>query len=132
MNHLKIEASTDNFGSSSSTELLVEVSEEVHEGWNYYDLSDLSHEFQYFRIRSTANWSGCNSIGEIHYMGYEVINDDNDTYQCKIEHVELTTDSDGRVTETKTDLSSTVTYDVSITPVVDDIQPRWGAVSGGT
>ena len=65
-------------------------------------------------------------------MGYEVINDDADTYSCKIEHVALSTDSEGVVTETKTDLSATVSYEVNVTPVVDDIQPRWGAVSGGT
>jgi len=77
--------------------LLVEVSDEVHEGWNYYDLSDIDHSYQYFRIRSNATNDGCNSIGEIHYMGFEVIDDDSDTYECKIEHVQLVTDSEGVV-----------------------------------
>lgn len=54
-------------------------------------------------------------------MGYEVINDENDTYECKIEHVALSTDSEGIVTETKLDLSAKVSYDVNITPVVEDI-----------
>ena len=39
VDHLFIEASNDNF---NTVELLVAVSEEVHEGWNYYDLSDLA------------------------------------------------------------------------------------------
>ena len=77
VDHLFIEASNDNF---NTVELLVSVSEEVHEGWNYYDLSDLAaNEFQYFRLRSDADAHGCDDIGEIHYIGYEVINDDNDT-----------------------------------------------------
>ena len=43
IDQLIIEASTDNF--VESNEELVIVSEEVHEGWNYYDLSDLPNEF---------------------------------------------------------------------------------------
>ena len=46
--------------------------------------------------------------------------------------MEISKDSNGDVTETKTYLNADVLYDVAITPVVDDIQPRWGAVSGGT
>ena len=53
-NNLFIEASTDNF--VTSKEELVQVGEEAHEGWNYYDLTGLPNEFQYFRIRSAANW----------------------------------------------------------------------------
>ena len=121
---LHIEASNDNFVDVDSIELLAIVSEEAHEGWNYYDLSDLAPQYAYYRLRSNHT-GGCEDIGEIHYMGYEVINDDSDTYDCKVEHVDLTSD-------TKTDLGVTVTYDVAITPVIDDILPRWGAVSGGT
>lgn len=130
---LFIEASTDNF--NSSIEHLVTISDEVHEGWNYYDLTSLSisNEFQYFRVRSFAPFSGCDGIGEIHFIGYEVIDDDSSAYDCKIEHVEISKDAaDGVPTETKTDLNAFVSYDMAITPVVDDIQPRWGAVSGGT
>ena len=56
--------------------------------------------------------------------------DENDTLECNIELVEFSTDLNGDVTETKTDLGETVTYDINSTPVVDDISPRWGAVSG--
>ena len=66
-------------------------------------------------------------------MGYEVINDENSSYDCPIELIEFTKDSQGVViSETRTDLGASVTYRVDITPIVDDIQPRWGAVSGGT
>ena len=82
---------------------------------------------------SNAEAYGCDSIGEIHYMGYEVINDENTSYDCPIELVELTRDSQGTVvSENKTNLGTSVSYSVDATPVVDDIQPRWGAVSGGT
>ena len=99
------------------------MSEEVHEGWNYYDLTDLpKNDYQYFRLRSEASGNGCDDIGEIHYMGYEVIDDNNDSYECKIEHVAFETDSQGVVvTEIKTDLGATVSYEVDLTPVVDDI-----------
>jgi hypothetical protein len=64
-------------------------------------------------------------------MGYEVVDNDDDVYTCAIDHVELIQTSEG-VNEIKKDLGQTVSYEVAITPVVDDIQPRWGAVSGGT
>ena len=134
VDQLFIEASNDNFVNADNIQLLATVSDEVHEGWNYYDLSELeTHDYMYFRIRSNATEGNfCDSIGEIHYMGYEVINDENTSHDCAIEHVALSTDSEGVVTETKTDLSATVSYQVDLTPVVDDVLPRWGAVSGGT
>ena len=46
--------------------------------------------------------------------------------------VEFTKDEEGTVAETKTDLGQTVSYQVSQTPALDDISPRWGAVSGNT
>ena len=79
-----------------------------------------------------APFSGCDGIGEVHFIGYEVIKDEGDQYECKVEHVEISVDANKAVMEKKTDLGTTVSYDVAITPVVDDIQPRWGAVSGGT
>jgi hypothetical protein len=73
---LFIEGSSDNF--VDNIELLVAVSEEVHEGWNYYDLTELDFtaKYQYFRLRSDAGSNGCDGIGEIHYIGYETINND--------------------------------------------------------
>ena len=65
-------------------------------------------------------------------MGYEVIDDNNSIFECDVKHVALYKDTEGFVAETETDLGASVSYDVDLTPIVDDIQPRWGAVSGGT
>lgn len=101
---LTIEASTDNF--VDSIEVLMTVSEEAHEGWNYYSMADLDAipKYQYYRLHSGHNGhGGCNSIGEVHYFGYEVIDDSNDEYECPVELVEWSTDAvTGEVTETKT------------------------------
>lgn len=56
-------------------------------------------------MRSNATEAGCDGIGEIHFIGHEVIADTGDTYACKIELVEFSTDTDGEVVETKTDLT---------------------------
>ena len=68
-------------------------------------------------MRSFAPYSGCDGIGEIHFIGYEVIDDDSSAYECKVELVEIGEDA----SETKTDLGASVSYDMAITPVVDDI-----------
>ena len=87
VDHLFIEASTDNF--VSSVVGLDAVSEEAHEGWNYYDLTVNGQpaKYQYYRIRSDASDKGCNDIGEINFFGFEVIEDQNDNYSCNIELV---------------------------------------------
>ena len=76
-------------------------------------------------MRSNADDDGCLFVGEISFMGYEVIDSDTVTHNCAIEHVDL---SSGDVTP----LTQEVEYSVGLTPVVEDIQPRWGAVSGDT
>ena len=108
VNNTFIEASTDNF--VSSTVELVHVSEELHEGWNYYDLTEYTSDsstakYQYYRMRSNATEKGCDAIGEIHFFGHEVIADTNDAYSCNIELVEFSTDANGDTVETKTDLT---------------------------
>lgn len=104
--YLRIEGSSDNF--VNSVEVLAEVGEEVHEGWNYYKLvneeTGEEPKYQYYRLKSNSTASGCNRIGEIHYFGHEVIDDESDSYQCAIELVELTADASGQVSETKTSL----------------------------
>lgn len=103
---LRIEGSSDNF--DADIEILAEVGEEVHEGWNYYDLTDEETgelpKYAYYRLKSNMTASGCDSIGEVRYFGYEVIDDDETSFECPIELVEITTDADGAAVETKTDL----------------------------
>lgn len=85
---LTIEASSDNF--VDSVVVLHTVSEEAHEGWNYYSMADLDEipKYQYYRLKSDAAGNyGCNSIGEIHFFGFEVIDDENDEYECPVELV---------------------------------------------
>lgn len=94
---LFIEASSDNF--VDSIETLIEVAEEAHEGWNYYSVEELAPKFQYYRLRSNASSNGCNSIGEIHYFGFEVIDDENDSYECPIELVQYVEDTLMQVVE---------------------------------
>ena len=78
-------------------------------------------------MRSDADDDGCLFVGEINFMGYEVIDSDTTTHDCAIEHVDLSTEP-----ATVTTLTENVEYSVALTPVVEDILPRWGAVSGGT
>ena len=96
VNKLVIQASSDNF--VESIETLIEVSEEAHEGWNYYDLTEVDQpRFQYYRLKSNATSSGCDGIGEIHYFGYEVIDDENDSYTCDVKLVQTSTNLDGEI-----------------------------------
>jgi hypothetical protein len=116
--NLTIEGCYDEF----DCEPLVEVGLEIHEGWNYYDFYDgFLPRFPQYRL--TSYYHGCNSIGEIHFFGNELIDNEDDTYTCNVAHLE----GDGRQ-----DLGDIVTYDINNTPVIDDIMPRWGAVSGNT
>jgi hypothetical protein len=128
VDNLSIEGCYDEEG---DCEPLVEVSLEAHEGWNYYDFYDgMLPMFPYYRLYS---WDrGCNNIGEVRFFGNEVIESFEESHECNIALVETTTDQDGTVTVNKQDLGETVTYEVFETPVIDDIQPRWGAVSGNT
>jgi hypothetical protein len=132
VDNLVIEGSSDKFAKNVVT--LATISEEAREGWNEYDLSESAEpaKYQSYRLRSTATSSGCNGIGEIQYLGYEVIDDESDSYSCKIELVDTRVDEAGAEHVTKQDLGETVTYQLGLTPAIDDISPRWGAVSGGT
>ena len=128
VDHLLIEASSDNF--DTSVELLVEVSEEAHEGWNYYSVEDLAPKYQYYRLRSNATSTGCDSIGEIHFFGFEVIEDDNDSYDCPVELVQYVEDTLLQVIEEQKTALTSVTYEIDRTPAVSDVSPRWGSVVG--
>ena len=76
-------------------------------------------------MRSDAVGNGCLFVGEISFMGYEIIDSDTLYHNCAIEHVDLST-------AVVTPLTQDVEYSVALTPVVEDILPRWGGVSGDT
>jgi hypothetical protein len=63
------------------------VGEEAHEGWNYYDLSELDSGIPYYnayRLYSVA-FKGCDDIGEIRFIGHEVIVDNESQFECEAE-----------------------------------------------
>ena len=68
--------------------------------------------------------NGCNFISEVELIGHEVLNSDVLPYDCQVE----ITQTDG---ETKS-LIQTVQYDLTLTPIVTSVSPRWGSVEGNT
>ena len=82
VDQLRFEASTDNFVSDIQ-EILV-VGEEAHEGWNYYALNSTEVRYPYYRLTSSVS-NGCDDIGEIRFIGHEVIDDENESYTCNAE-----------------------------------------------
>ena len=96
------------------------VGNEIHEGWNYYDLAT-PLKFRYYRFKGSGVGS-CN-VGEFVMIGQVAINNNANTYQCT---PSLTV---GTIT---TSLSNPVTYSASSTPLLTNITPRFGTVKGGT
>lgn len=82
VDQLRFEASSDNFVSDIQ-EILV-VGEEAHEGWNYYALNSTEVRYPYYRLTSAAA-KGCDDIGEIRFIGHEVIDDENESFTCGAE-----------------------------------------------
>ena len=133
VNNLKFEASTDKFV-SDIVEILV-VGEEAHEGWNYYDLTDLGVDendepipipsYPYYRLSSGVD-NGCDDLGEIRFIGHEVLDDSNDIYTCEVELVQIQEDG----SEVVQDLGTTVEYGTASTPSITEISPRYGPVEG--
>jgi hypothetical protein len=108
---------------SASIEDIVVVDEEIHEGWNYYDLSDNPRKYAHYRMFNQNN-NGCDNIGEIKLIGQEVIDNSANSHGCS---VKITRTDEETVT-----LSNPVIYVVSDTPYLTSISPRWGSVEGGT
>merc|ERR1712060_695846 len=119
-----IEGSNNDFAGSEDIVRLAVISEEVHEGWNQYPL-ETAAKFNSYRIYANKS---CNLIDEIRFFGYEVIDNDDDQYSCPIQVIQIGENSE----ETEIETGEAITYEVSATPVIDDISPRWGSVTGGT
>ena len=122
---------------SEVIELMV-VGEDVHEGWNYFSMSDLVEDsenalvdlpkYNAYRLFNTED-KGCDDISEIKFIGHEVIDDLSTEHDCEAELVWFVTDAlTGEQTEQKEDLGVTVAYKTSSTPLLNDILPRYGAV----
>lgn len=107
------------------------MSSEAHEGWNYYDLVDLlgsAPKYNAYRIYNALS-RGCDDIGEIALIGYEVIEDPADTHACDIEVVY--TDADGAEVVASPPNGEQVVYRTDFTPIVTGVSNPNLDVEGG-
>ena len=117
---LTLQGSNDDFVADIND--LVVVGEELHEGWNYYDLA--SPSYNAYRLFN-ANNNGCNKIGHIKFIGQEVFDIATDPATLQVGIVDT-------ATSTETALSTNVVYSLAKTNHVLEMTPRWGSVEGGT
>jgi hypothetical protein len=84
-------------------------------------------KYNAYRLYNSQS-GGCNDIGEIALIGYEVIDDSNDEYSCPIEVIYKDGD-----TEEIASLpgSESVIFKVDKTPVVEGVSKRYLDVEGG-
>jgi len=92
---LKFQGSNDGFVNNINT--LVTVGEEIHEGWNSYDLSNVA--FSSFRIFNPTN-NGCDAIGEIKLFGQVVLDFGAGPSSCDVKIVDVTSNAQFAVTQT--------------------------------
>ena len=70
---------------------LLVVGEEIHEGWNYYKLTDFDGmsgidtepRYQWFRLYS-AETDGCDYIGQVDFLGIQLLENEQDDYDCDV------------------------------------------------
>lgn len=80
--HLHFQGSNDDFIADINT--LVTVGIDIHEGWNYFDLTDsngINPKYQAYRLYNAQN-GGCDKIGEIEVFGSEVIDSTSTVETC--------------------------------------------------
>ena len=95
----------------------------IHEGWNSYDFEDGEQpSFNIYRFQGTE--SGSCRVGEVRLHGVSSIDDDGATYSCTPKLI-----LEGEVQESV--VLNAVTYDSSITPVLEGMSARYGSVLGG-
>ena len=120
---LVLQGSNDDFATTPNEILKIDSS--LHEGWNYYDLSQNPPTFSHYRLQSMKpSTGGCDNIGEIQFIGRELINSSSSTETCKVQILENGVTNDAAIL---TDVS----YDSAGTPTVTGIAPRFGSVEGG-
>jgi hypothetical protein len=95
----------------------------VHDGWNYKTWTEAEDYPKYRFYKFTGGQEGSCLITEIKAQGTETVDNDDETRQCTPTFV----DHEG----TETELLNTVSYDGSITPLLESIEPRFGGVLGG-
>ena len=85
---LEFQGSNDDFLSESVT--IFTVGDEVHEGWNSYEVD--KPKFSSYRLHNTEV-NGCNDIGELQLLGKEVFDDENSDVQCDVEILDVASDT---------------------------------------
>ena len=123
VDNLVFEGSNDNWATS---ELLYTFAADVHDGWNYIYFRDWDEKpaFNSYRFFGTA--AGSCRVTEFKLTGVQVIQDSSPEYRCT---PSLIIGAETFATDVE---FGTVTYSDDYTPVLDRINPRFGAVTGGT
>jgi hypothetical protein len=117
---LKFQASADNI---TWVDLFI-ADENIHEGWNYFKWENASDypRYRFYRLFNDANY-GCD-VNELKMTGVETVDDSNPTYNCKI-----AIEKDNQVIA---NITETMTYSNTLTPLLTAVNPRYGTVTGGT
>jgi hypothetical protein len=103
---------------------LFKVDGNVHEGWNFYSWEKAEYpKYRYYRFRGLGGTSGPCLINEVKFTGNEVIDNTDTTYDCP---AELVMKGEENVVLGKPK------YKGDITPVLESMSPRYGAVTGGS
>jgi len=98
---------------------LVEIGEEIHDGWVSYSFKDAPVATKYLRFQGSR--TGSCRVGQVKVIGKEVIDDNNPSFACPVElNLNGVTYATGQVI-----------YDGAVTPKLDSIVPRFGSVLGG-
>ena len=86
-------------------------------------------EYRYYRLFN-AESNGCNKIGEVGFIGTQAFQTDVNTHTCSV--VVSSPENDFEEQDLSQNGGASVTYDISITPYLTSISPRYGSVEGGT
>jgi len=95
----------------------------VHEGWNYMRFDDDEQpKYRFYRF-SGAKKGSC-IINEIKFNGIETMETEDDDISCTADLFLAGVKS--------TDLTYSVDYKKSLTPLISEVSPKYGTVVGGT
>lgn len=81
---LTLQGSNDDFVADIND--LQVVNQEIHEGWNYYELA--SPSYNSYRLFN-ANNNGCNKIGELNLIGQDVFDSASDPLTLQVGVVDI-------------------------------------------
>lgn len=99
------------------------MDESIHDGWNYVTWTE-PEDYPRFRFyKFTGGQTGSCRLTEIKAQGLETVDNEDESRQCTPHFV----DHEG----TETELANLVTFEGSLTPLLESIEPRFGGVLGG-